>query len=265
MNRDLWHRVTGRLDRKAQGRKGHWLSLIAAVSLLAGCTSSPQVPADYDAVAVVAPDAVATVGDWSIRITQAQFAFGPVYFCASASGSSNLCEASIAEVASIVRLDGLFTSAQPLGAVHGFTGTIRSAAYDWGITWFDTQSEATPAEAASEGHSMHVEGTATHGSTVVPLVADVDVVPQYQGQMAVPTATAEATIDSAAFRLEVHFDVARWFEQLDRRTADGIPYLDALSSGGKIVIAPGTPAHEALLIGMKNLAPPEFQWVPTGK
>lgn len=258
------------LNRKAEKEKVCFFHFpmvaFGAVFLLAGCTQSPQEPADYDAVAVADASSVVTVGDWSIQLTRADLAFGPVYFCASVSGSSSLCEASIAEVASIARLDGLSTTPQPLGRVHGFTGSIRSASYDYGITWFDTQTDATPASVAPGGHSMHFEGIATHGSMSLPLLADVDVVPQYQGQMAVPTAAAEATIDSPAFRLEVHFDIASWFAQLDRKNADGVPFLDALASTGQaMTIVPGTPEHEALLIGIRNLDLPEFRWVATGR
>lgn len=255
------------MNRKSEGRKVRFpVTAFGAVLLLPGCTHSPQEPADYDAVAIAEANAIATAGEWSIQLTRAELAFGPVYFCASASGSSSLCESSIAEVASFARLDGLSADPQPVGRVHGFTGTIRSAAYDWGITWFDTQTDPTAADVAPGGHSMHVEALATRDSTSLPLVADVDVVPQYQGQMAVPTAPAEATIESSAFRLEIHFDVAKWFGQLDRKNADGVPYLDALAESGQpISIVPGTPLHEALLIGMKNLNPPEFRWVPTGE
>jgi hypothetical protein len=62
-------------------------------------------------------------------------------------------------------------------------------------------------------------------------------------------------VDSDAVRLEVHFDAAAWLRQLD---------FDAIAASGKmpLTIAPGTPEHNALLVGIKNLAPPEFRWVP---
>lgn len=244
------------------------LSMLLALllSVIAGCTASSQEPVEYDAVAIATPASTVLVGQWSLELSSAELAFGPAYFCASASGSSSLCEASNGEVTSIVRLDALSGAPQALGRVHGFTGTIRSVSYDCGITWFDTQTEATVAGAAPGGHSLHLEAVATRGTTSLPLTADVDVVPQYQGQMAVPTAAASATVDSSAVRLEVHFDLSRWLGQLDRVDPLGVPLLDALAApGGPIQIRPGMPEHEALMIGMKNLAPPEFRWVQEGR
>lgn len=226
-----------------------WLSAIA-------CTEAPQEPVEYGAVAFVAAEQLGRAGRWSIRLTRADLVFGPAYFCAAASGSSTLCKSSMAELTSFAALDGLLGSAQALGEVTGFTGTIQSASYDYGITWFDTENEPAAAAAAPEGHSMRLEGEASTDDVVLPFTADVDVVPQYQGQTAVPTAPAAATIDSSDFRLEVHFRPADWFGQVD---------FDGLAGSGaeRVVIAPGSPAHSALLVGIKNLAPPEFRWIRT--
>jgi hypothetical protein len=223
-------------------------------SFALACTESSQEPAEYDAFLVPDPDPHETFGEWSVRLSRADVAFGPVYFCSAASGSATLCKSSIAEVISVARVDALSERARHLGSVHGFTGRIRSASYDYGISWFDTQTEATPAAAAPAGHSMHLEGEATRGDVSLPFVADVDVTPQYQGQTGVPTAPVEATIDSSAFRLDVHFRAVDWFAQIDFDSIDASGVTD-------LVIAPGSPEHGALLVGIKILAPPEFAWV----
>jgi hypothetical protein len=104
---------------------------------------------------------------------------------------------------------------------------------------------------------MRLEGEAMSDGGAVSFVADVDVVPQYQGQTAVATAPASATVDSSAFRLEVHLHAADWFRQVD---------FDALAAGASAVhVEPGSRAHNALLVGIENLAPPELRWVPTGE
>jgi hypothetical protein len=226
---------------------------LSAVFTLA-CTESPQEPADYDAFLVPDPDPLETFGAWSVRLSRADIAFGPVYFCSATSGSATLCKSSIAEVASVAHVDALSEGAARLGDVHGFTGSIRSASFDYGISWFDTQTEATPAAVAPGGHSMHLEGEATRGDISLPFVADVDVTPQYQGQTGVPTAPVEATIDSSAFRLDVHFRAVGWFAQVDFDSVEATGATD-------LVIAPGSPEHGALLVGVKILAPPEFKWV----
>lgn len=241
------------------------VALLSAAGLV-GCTVASQEPVEYDAVAVFAPSTPVAVGSWALELTRADVAFGPIYFCASASGSSTLCESAVAEVASIARLDGLSPEVQSIGRVNGFTGNIRSASYGYGITWFDTENAPSGASALSGGHSMHFEGLARRGGTTVPLVFDVDLVPQYQGQMAVPTAPVLADVTSGDVRLEVRFEIARWLEQLDRNDANGVPYLDTLlSSGAAAVITRGSLGHDALLTGIKNIDPPEFVWAAKGR
>lgn len=249
-------------SRSDHGLPGLWAFVLA----LSGCTATSQEPVDYEAVLVSDAASIATVGDWSVRLTTAEIAFGPVYFCAAESGSATLCDSSIAEVATVASFDALAASPSTLGVVHGFTGTIRSASYDFGITWFPTQGEPTPALEAPGGHSMHFEGEATRGTTSFSLVVDVDLVPRRQGQTAVSTAPADATVRSSDVRLEIHFTPARWFEQLDRLNPDGVSYLDALAAtavpGAPVSIGPNSLEHRALLVGIKNMDPPAFVWVP---
>jgi hypothetical protein len=237
------------------------LLVLALPASSAGCIESPQSAADYAAVAVNDRPSTISIGDWELTVSRADLAFGPVYFCAAASGSTTLCKASIAEVTSVARVDGLSPTPTPLGTVHGFTGPILSASYDFGISWFDTSTEPTIAPAAPRGHSMRLEAEARRGTDRIEIAADVDVVPQFQGQHAVPSApvcdTGASdcpTVGSSAVRLEVHFDPASWFRQLD---------FDSLAAAPErsIAIEPGTKEHNALLVGIKNLAPPTFRWV----
>jgi hypothetical protein len=102
---------------------------------------------------------------------------------------------------------------------------------------------------------MRLEAEARKAGARIGIVANVDVVPQYQGQNAVPTSPATADVASSATRLEVHLDPAGWMRQLD---------FDAIAASGKVpfTIEPGTPEHNALLVGIKNLSPPELRWVP---
>ena len=231
------------------------LAALAATTVPA-CIESPQDPVSYAAVAVQRGDGTSTIDGWTITVTRADIALGPFYFCAASSGSSTLCGSSVAELTQVSVVDALHAAPSPIGTVRGFTGSIQSASYDFGISWFDTQTVATPASALPAGHSLHLEGAARKGAQVVTIVADVDVLPQYQGQNAVATAPASANVTSGATRLEVVLEPAAWFRQLD---------FDALAAKGAapIVIKPGTDEHTALLVGLKNLAPPELRWVTT--
>lgn len=237
------------------------LRLLLGAAFLLGasaCLESPQSFVDYDAVAVPDGNGTAAIGAWTVKLTRADVALGPFYFCASASGSSTLCESAVAEVRDVTTVDGLAFAPAGIGRVHGLTGPIQSASYDLGISWFDTQTEPTPSDVAPSGHSMRIEGVATSATASFTFTADVDVVPQYQGQNAVATAPAEADVTSGAYRLEVHFDAAAWTRQLD---FDAIAAELAQTGETNYVIEPGTVEHGALLVGIKNLAPIQFRWV----
>lgn len=104
---------------------------------------------------------------------------------------------------------------------------------------------------------MRLEGLATNGATTIPFTADVDVVPQFQGQNAISTAPANADVRSSATRLEVVLDPVAWLRQLD---FDAMAASVAATGKVPFTIAPGTPEHNALLVGIKNLAPLQFQW-----
>ncbi|MCL2725668.1 MAG: hypothetical protein FWD69_14650 [Polyangiaceae bacterium] len=236
------------------------LLMVAMVSFLASCIESPQSPVDYDAVVVPQGNGSAAIRGWNVTLTHADVALGPFYFCASASGSSTLCDAAVAEITSVALVDGLALGQAPLGRVHGLSGSVQSAAYDFGISWFDTQTSPTPSPVTpGPGHSMQLEGQATNGATGFSFTANVDVVPQYQGQNAFPTAPAMANVTSSAFRLEVRFNPADWLKQLD---FDDIANQMATSGSSVFDIEPGSKEHAAILVGIKNLAPIDFVWVP---
>ena len=233
------------------------VSCVLALAL-AGCIEASQEPVAYDAVVLSRDGGKDESNGWVITMSRADVALGPFYFCAAASGSSTLCASSIAEVASVRVVNALAAGPSPLGRVHGFSGNIQSVSYDFGISWFDTQTAATPAPALPGGHSMRLEGEARKGTRVVPFTADVDVVPQYQGQNAISTAPAVGSIASSATRLEILVNPAAWMRQVD---FDAV--ADKVGATGKAVFAikPGMEEHGAVLVGLKNLAPPELRWV----
>ena len=239
-------------------------SMVAFVALSAACIESPQTLVAYDAVVVPQGTGSATIRGWNVTLTRADVALGPFYFCASASGSSTLCGAAVGEITSVALVDGLaFTRESPLGRVHGLSGSVESAAYDLGISWFETQESPTPApNTPGPGHSMRLEGYAQSRQPSIEAIAftaNVDVVPQYQGQNAFPTATAVGYVTSSAFRLEVRFDPTGWLKQID---FDEIAAQLAASSDRVFHIEPGTKEHSAIVVGIKALAPIDFVWVP---
>ncbi len=228
--------------------------LLAALLGLAGCSSTGQPELSLPAFAVPAGTKELVSEDVTVTLDQARLSLGPVYFCASASGSATLCETALGEILAVTRIDALAAEAQPLGEFRGFTGDIRSASYDYGIHWYLTENEPASAPEAPGGHSAHVEGTASQGALSVRFVADVDVIAPFQGQHAVPTTKVEGKVDTDTARVEVRFDVASWLS--------GVDWPAALASGqDPHVIAPGSRDHDAIVIDMVSVRPPTFTFV----
>jgi hypothetical protein len=217
------------------------------------CIESPQTEVSYAAEARSTLASTFVVGNVTVKLTRADIAFGPVYFCAANAGSAVSCKSSLAESTDVTRID-LLTPSSPLGKVRGYTGSIRSASYDLGLHWFDTSFSIESSPAAPDGHSMVFEGTlARAGEGEVPFRFLVDVVPQYKGQRAVPTSEAVADITDANQKLLVSFEPEPWLRQID---------FDAVleKASRPIVLDSKKPEHDALLVGLKVARPPEFRW-----
>jgi hypothetical protein len=215
------------------------------------CASTPSSPVSYDAVVVprLAPSFEGQ-GGWTVEVREASVAFGPLYFCASEAGSATVCDTAQAEIARVARVDAL-AGPRSIGPVFGFTGAIRSASYDLGMTWLDTQSAVTPQPEAPGGHSLLVRGTARRDARSLPFELAVDVVPQFQGQRAVPSAEASADVGADVTRLEIGLDVQAWLGAID--------WEEASREGGRLT--EGGKTHASVLLGIKNVRPPEFRFV----
>ncbi len=223
------------------------------IVLLAGCGDTGQGSIEHPAVAIGTAARAIEVGDYRVQLDVARVGFGPVTFCASRAPSDDLCSAAVAELAHVAPIDALSPLPQPLGRVQGFVGSVRSAGFGYGITWLNTQSAPTPAAAAPERHSAHLEGTATNKTTMASFrfVADVDVLPLNQGQHAVTALGLNASIDEKTTRLEVQFDPSLWVTQID--------FAELAASGAATVtIEAQSRAANALNVGMTSLGLPRF-------
>lgn len=231
-------------------RAAFLLSALAAT----GCAGTGQPELSYEAAAAGAAPREVVAGDWAVTLEEATIAFGPVYFCAAATGSATLCETAVAEITAVSSVDGLDPAPQPLAGVRGFTGEIRSASFDYGIHWFITEPAPVAAPEAPGGHSAVLRGRAARADgAALSFTAAVDVKPQKQGQRAVTSVPASATVGEDGARLEVRFDPHAWIERVD---------FDELAAGGaaEVAIAPGDRAHDALVIAMGSQLPPAFVW-----
>lgn len=228
--------------------------LLGPALLLAGCSSGTGQPEISMPVVGFVEATEADAGGFHITVEEATVAFGPAYFCASASGSATLCEAALGEMRSFGAITLGATDPQPLGTYEGFVGDVRSASFDYGIHWFLTESEPHAAESAPGGHAALLRGRAERGAERVDFDAAIDVKPQFQGQRAVPTFGFEGRATEATSRLEVSFDLGSWLADVD---------FDAALSAGEtsLVIKPGTRDHDAIVIRMVSTSPPTFKFV----
>jgi hypothetical protein len=228
--------------------------LLGALLGLLGCSGPAQSEVSFAAFAVPAGTKELVVEDVTVTLEEARLSLGPVYFCASAAGSADLCETALGEIREVTRVDALVAEAQPIGEYRGFTGDIQSASYDYGIHWYLTEDKPRPTPEAPGGHSVHVEGMARQGSLSVRFVADVDVVAPFQGERAVPTTKVEGKVDTDTTRVEVRFDVASWLS--------GVDWPAVLASGqDPHAIAVGSSGYNAIVGSMVSVRPPTFVFV----
>ncbi len=229
-------------------------ALLAIVALL-GCGDTGQPPIRHAATAVGRAASEVEVGDFRVRLDVAKLAFGPAYFCASRAASTELCPSALAEYRGAAVIDALAPSSQRLGVIDGYTGTVRSAGYALGLTWFNTQTAVTPTSAALGGHSAHLEGTATSklDGTTFRFAIDVDVAPLSAGMHAVTATGVEAAIDEGTARLEVQVDPNAWLTQID--------FAELATGTSPVVADPKSRAANAVAVGITTLAPPKFVWM----
>ncbi len=223
---------------------------ILALSLTAtACGSTGAEPFRYPLVATGAGAQPFAVGDWQVTLTRADVAVGPIYLCATAAASPELCAAAIAEFTDIAVVNTLDPAAQPLGDIEARAGDVRSAMLDYGISWFTTQT--APAALSELEHSARLTGTAVLGDMSVSFDATIDVTPPMRGSPALVGLRAVTDAPGADSQLELRIDPRTWLASVD---------FDALALiGPDHDIQPGDDTHAAIAFGMTT-QPPTFHW-----
>lgn len=220
--------------------------------VLSGCTSGTGQP-DVSFPAYFVPTATKSfvVGDITVDLIEARVAFGPAYFCASASGSATLCETALGEIRDEAVFDVLSTERQRVGTYHGFVGAVQSLSYDHGIHWFLPQQEARAASTAPGGHSALFRGTATRAGVTAPFEMRIDIRPQYRGQRAVPTVAVQGQVTEATESVEMRLDVESWLSTVDYEQMFG-------AGADPYVIESGDVDHDVVVIRMVSNDPVGF-------
>ena len=206
------------------------------------CGPAAQTSVTLQASAVGAPVVGVPMGEWTVSLNRAELGFGPIYFCAAAAARA--CDAASAELTSVATIDLLDASPQAIGEVNGFSGNVRSATWDYGITWLTT--EQAPTARTSSGHSLVLSGVAVRGEQTMHFYMELDALPLQPGTLAVLGAKTNATLaDGGALRIT--FDVAQWVSTIDFATVPA-------------VITREDEAYQAITIAMTANAPPTFNW-----
>lgn len=223
-----------------------------AMLMLSACGDTGQRELVYPVFFAGQAPAAFAAGAWQVTLDVARVGFGPVYFCATAAASADLCPVAVAEYRDSVEGNALDAAPQPIGEIRGVTGHIHSLMLDYALTWFNTQTSVRATDAAPGGHSAHFEGTATQGATSFAFVADIDVAPTIQGTSALQGVRVNADISHERMRLDVRVDATAWWRAVD---------FNALAALGasSVVVEPGTRAYNAVAVGMTT-QPPVFEW-----
>jgi hypothetical protein len=222
--------------------------LLALGTALGACGTTGAEPFTYPALARGPGPGPHALGEWTVTLTRADVAIGPIYLCATAAASPDLCAVAVAELTSPAVADALATTPEPLAEVDSLPGEIRSAMLDYGISWFPTDSE--PDATTELGHSARFTGEAVRGDMSVTFDAVVDLPPPTRGSPTVVGIHATTDLESPA-RLELDIPVHAWLGGVD---------WDALAAAGESAeIRPGDAAHTAITFAMIT-QPPSLRW-----
>ena len=223
----------------------------AALALLAlgtACGSTGAEPFTYPALASGPGPGPHTLGDWQVSLTRADVAIGPVYFCATAAASPDLCDVAVAELTDVVVADALVVDPAPLAEITGLPGLVHSAMLDYGVSWFPTQSD--PEVLTELGHAAVFEGQAVRGDMSVAFTAVIDLAPPTRGSPTVVGVHTDSK-DEHPSSVALEFPVHAWLGGVD---------WDALAAAGDTAeIRPGDPDHAAIAFAMTT-QPPLFRW-----
>jgi hypothetical protein len=223
---------------------------------LASCVEASQTRLQVSLVATGSAGTSVQVADTAFALSRAEVAFGPAYFCATQSADPELCAVALLELRGTVRIDALSGESQELGTLEGTSGEIRSALYDYGISWPLTRTSLAPAAAAPEGHSAVLEGIAERAGERLHFRAALDVLPRARGDAAMNAQRTRHTLSPDGDVLRVRVDPLRW---LIRVRPDALFALDA-DGDGEVVLAPGDQPYEAMLQALQSAAPLSFEW-----
>jgi hypothetical protein len=158
--------------------------------------------------------------DWSVELTRARIAFGPVTFCPGRS-AGEFCETARAEWLDSAVVDALDDRSRRAGDVIGTTGAVSSWMYDYGFVSLltETRPYATQAARKLDDQSVDVEGCVVKAEQRVCFELRTIIAQTTGTEQGVPVVRVNGTGDSYDFGsidvVEFTFDPAQWLAQVD--------------------------------------------------
>lgn len=225
-----------------------------ALVLVGACATTGREPARaaLDARGTAPVDVVS--GSYTLRLTRADLAIGPLYLCATRVASTERCASAILETTDAYVFDALEMRPVDLGFLDGVTGVVRSAQYDHGIPFL--LGAPAPEPLAPAEHTLVLEGTATDGVDSFTFTLDLDAYATVSGQTAVVGRFVSGVVPSSGGRLTVVYD--------PHAVVRAIPWSDVAAlprpALGPVRIEPGTLAHDVALIDLLVNHPVELDF-----
>jgi hypothetical protein len=227
--------------------------------LCAGCIDTSQRPIDLPLRLVgTAPTDPLFVGDWTVTLTEARLAFGPLYLCAGVQAGT-LCETARAEWLGSAVVDTLSETEIEAGRLRGVSGPVRSYMYDLGITSLLTQQSPLVLDAAAAlgGSSLVLRGTAIRGTDTVRFGIDLPVHQEAGTEIGVSVVRKSGSdpfsyeLTGGESGLTLRFDARAWVSQID---------FAALPPGLPVSFTEGTQGYRAIRGALVAGARPRFEW-----
>jgi hypothetical protein len=231
------------------------LALGACAALSCGETGR-----DYVDVALYVQGAEAreiAVPSATLLLSEAEVLLGPLYLCATESAESALCETALGEQLSVLTIDALEQAEQRRSVLTATTGTVRSAFFDYGMSWLLTKPAPAFPEELARPHSARLRFSAIFADGAeLDVRAELDIAPLAPGDAAVNGRKTEQTIGKEPLALTLRIDPNDW---LSRIRAEDLRALDA-DGDGQVLLTSDSQPYEAILQGMTARYPPQFVW-----
>lgn len=233
--------------------------MIPLIVVTAGCAIDTGTERVEATLQVRGTDASTFEGrdGWQVELSTAELAFGPVYLCSGVQ-AGDLCESSRGELLEAVIIDALDPDVHELATFEALDGPVRSAMWDYGITWGLPQVDAQPSPAAEAlGGSVYLEGVARREDVELPFVATIPLRPNLEGRTLVRAADLFEHELSEGDVLEVSVDPSQWLAQV--RFED---LVGAHSVSSPAHFAPDTQPWRSVSNALTTRAKPRLTWNP---